>query len=165
MTATRRSVLAGAPAAAAGLLGACAATGPAVSEMGGRIPPVPAGMGRVWFFREKKPFFAGDSPARPPILLDGREVGRAVPNGAFFRDVPPGDHRLAIPDFLTARRLAFTVAAGEERYVVAYATPLPPSSTYQHWQVAAALVDPELGRSAVATKVLTDGFRSPGPVR
>jgi len=166
MTATRRSLLAGAVAAvSAGSLGACTAGGPLdacaagtrVAKMGDRITPIPAGMGRVWFFRD-----ASDGPAwlQLPIYLNGQAVGNSVSNGAFFRDVPPGDYRVAILGVAITGRLTFTMAAGEERFVRTKAVDLtgPANVTgiLSTWHIAANLVDPERGRAAVATKVFTD---------
>ena len=53
------------------------------------------------------------------VLLNGQAVGRSRPNGAFYRDVPPGDYRVAVTTEAT-RQLTFTVAAGEERTFTSY---------------------------------------------
>ena len=142
---TRRPLLAGALGSAAGLLGACA-TGTRIAEMGGRVAAIPAGMGRVWFYRSASPF---GSALQPSIFLNGQAVGRAGPNGAFYRDVPPGEYSVAMTTEVT-RQLTFTVAAGEERFVSTYALP-----GLLVAQVAAELVDPERGRVEVATKAFT----------
>ena len=142
---TRRSLLAAGAAASTGLLNACA-TGTRMSEMGGRIPPVPAGMGRVWFYRSASPF---GGVWHPSITLNGQVVGRSVPDGAFFRDVPPGDYRAAMTVEVT-RQLTFTVAPGEERFVSTYITPGIVAARPQF-----ELVDPARGRAEVARRTFT----------
>lgn len=108
----RRSLLGLGTVGLAGLTAGCA-TGPRVAEVRNRIPPIPDGMGRIWFYR------AGDlqgSAVQPAIRLNGQTIGDSVPGGAFFRDVPPGEYTVSTATEVE-RRITFPIAAGEERFV------------------------------------------------
>ena len=91
----------------------CATTGPRFSEIEAKIPAVPADQGRIYFYR--KSIFFGDG-LRPPVKLNGQEVGRPVPDGFFFVDRPPGDHVVSVSTEVE-RSLPLTLAKHEQKYV------------------------------------------------
>jgi hypothetical protein len=99
--------------AAALALAGCATTGPRFSEIEARIPAVPADDGRIYFYR--KSIFFGDG-LRPPVKLNGQDVGRPVPNGFFFVDRPAGDYVVSTSTEVV-RSLPLTLAKHEEKYV------------------------------------------------
>ncbi len=143
---TRRTLLGAAPGlAAAALLTACA-TGTRIADMGGQIQPARAGMGRVWFYRSASPV---GSAVQPTIYLNGQAVGRSMPNGAFYRDLPPGDYRVTTTTEVE-RQLTFTLSPGEERFVRTFVMP-----GFFVGHVGAELVEPAEGREDVATKAFT----------
>src|SRR5438132_5803165 len=75
----------GAAAAAVLLLAANCAPLPPTSSVA--IPPVPGGAARIWIYRNDAP----NEPNQTPYArLNGQIVGLMQPNGAFYRDVPPG---------------------------------------------------------------------------
>ena len=81
------------------------------------IPPVPAGDARIWFYRNDGPF---DSQQRPYLRLNGQVVGITEPNGAFFRDVPPGHYVVAVDSYGVPYPHQFAqvdLAAGQETFV------------------------------------------------
>src|SRR5207253_6974602 len=51
------------------------------------IPPVPAAAGRIWIYRNDYQY---ESQQTPYVWLNGQITGVSQPNGAFYRDVPPG---------------------------------------------------------------------------
>jgi len=60
------------------------------------IPPVPAGAARIWIYRNDGPY---DSQDRPYLRLNGQVAGIVEPNGAFFRDVPPGHYAVTVDSY------------------------------------------------------------------
>ncbi|SSW71142.1 DUF2846 domain-containing protein [Achromobacter agilis] len=74
------------------LLSGCA--GPRYAEVASRIPAMEAGAGRIYFYQLASS--AGADAAQPPILVDGRKVGRSKPGRFFFVDRPAGRLSVAI---------------------------------------------------------------------
>ena len=88
------------------------ASGPKYDEVTTRIPPIPDGQGRIYFYR---PSVIG-AAVQPSVRLDDEVVGTAVPRGFFFIDAAPGDHVVACSTE-SEHRLSFTLAASQERHV------------------------------------------------
>lgn len=86
------------------------------------IPPIPAGEGRIWFYRNYEPYAGKGLPA---IAANGRYVGVAELGGAFYRDVPPGNYVVTVEttgvDFSQVAHL--DVAAGQESFVKIVSNP------------------------------------------
>jgi len=80
------------------------------------IPPIPAGDARVWFYR---PIDAYDSMATPYIRMNDAIVAVSMPEGASYRDVPPGPYHITVDsygkDFNQDKNVQ--LAAGQELYV------------------------------------------------
>jgi hypothetical protein len=85
------------------------------------MPPVPAGMARIYFYRDYEPY---ESLSRPPVSLNGQTVGISIPGGTFYRDVAPGTYRATVftnydfyPNLIYSEGpTEVAVAAGEIRY-------------------------------------------------
>jgi hypothetical protein len=79
------------------------------------IPPIPAGEARVWFYR---PIDAYDSMATPYIRMNDAIVAISEPEGASYRDVPPGPYHITVDsygkDFNQDKNVQ--LAAGQELY-------------------------------------------------
>ena len=60
------------------------------------IPPIPAGAGRIWIYRNDGPV---DSQERPYLRLNGQVTGISEPNGAFYRDVAPGHYTVSVDSY------------------------------------------------------------------
>ena len=60
------------------------------------IPPIPAGEARVWFYR---PIDAYDSMATPYIRMNDTIVAVSMPEGASYRDVPPGPYHITVDSY------------------------------------------------------------------
>jgi hypothetical protein len=60
------------------------------------IPTVPAGMARVWFYREDTPY---ETPQRPYVRMNGTIVAISEDGGAFYRDVPPGQYDVTVDSY------------------------------------------------------------------
>jgi hypothetical protein len=123
-----------------GILAACA-TGPKMAEISNRIPPLPGDKGRIWFYREVAALFGAG--LQPAVRLNGAKVGDATPNGFFFVDMPPGDYEVATSTEVE-RRVTFTLAAGQERFVK-----LTVGLGVLVHRVFPELVEPATGRAAI----------------
>jgi hypothetical protein len=60
------------------------------------IPKIPAGMSRVWFYREDLPY---DGLDRPYVRMNAMVVGIPELGGAFYRDVSPGEYYVTIQSY------------------------------------------------------------------
>ena len=95
----------------AGSLAGCAA-GPKIAESGAITTTVPKGKSQVIVYRDG---ILG-AAIQPAVTLDGQEVGRCIPNGAFNVFTGPGKHELNATTEVT-RGLMITTAAGRTTYV------------------------------------------------
>lgn len=80
------------------------------------VPPIPAGEGRVWFYRDAGPF---EDQSRPYIRMNDLIVGILEPLGAFYRDVPPGHYLVSVDQYLTGLNQTRDVdlSAGQQVYL------------------------------------------------
>ena len=98
-------------ALALGIAGFLITTITAFSQM-----PAPGAAARVWFYRDLNP---NESLAEPYIRIDGAVVGSSVPGAAFYRDLPPGRHRLSVDSYINDKYQTIDVDAvpGGELFV------------------------------------------------
>jgi hypothetical protein len=94
------------------LLSGCA-SGPKMSEIKASIRPIPQDNGRIFFYR--KSVLVGDV-LKPKILLNGKEIGKAIPDGFFFLDLPSGKYEVATSTEVE-RKLSLRLTPGEQKYV------------------------------------------------
>jgi len=94
------------------LLAACATSGPKFSEMTASMSPAKPDMGRIYFYRTT----VLGAAVQPSVRLNGEVIGKAVPNGFFYVDSPPGNYQVAT-ETEVERKLTFTLEAGQVRYV------------------------------------------------
>ena len=92
-------------------LSACA-TGPKFNTVESGFSPLPADKARIFFYRTAT--LGGG--IQPEIKLNGTVVGKAQPRGIFFVDRDPGNMEV-VTGSEVEKRLTFTAAAGETRYV------------------------------------------------
>jgi hypothetical protein len=80
------------------------------------IPPISAGEARVWFYR---PIDAYDSMATPYIRVNDAIVAISEPEGASYRDFPPGHYHIAVDSYGKDfnQDADVQLAAGQELYV------------------------------------------------
>jgi len=81
------------------------------------IPPVPAGSARIWIYRNDGPY---DSQDRPYLRLNGQVAGVVDPNGAFYRDVPPGHYAVTVDSYgvpYPNQFVQFDHSAGQQAFV------------------------------------------------
>lgn len=96
-----------------GFLAGCAAEGPLHKEVAASIPTVPAGKGRIYFYRADTMFGAA---VTSDITLNGRVVGKSERGSFFFVDENPGNCK-ASASTEVEREVTFTLATGETKYV------------------------------------------------
>jgi hypothetical protein len=80
------------------------------------IPPVPVGAARIWIYRNEGPY---ETSNRPYLRLNDQVAGIVEPNGAFFRDVPPGHYAVTVDSYGVPYPNQFTgvdLAAGQTAY-------------------------------------------------
>jgi hypothetical protein len=75
------------------LLTSCSQVPPTSSAV---IPPIPAGDARIWIYRNDGVY---ESQERPYVRLNGQVAGISEPNGAFYRDVPPGRYAVSLDSY------------------------------------------------------------------
>src|SRR5215831_5378834 len=98
---------------AVAVLAGCAAEGPLHKEVAASIPTVPAGKGRVYFYRPDTMFGAAITS---DITMNGRVVGKSERGSFFFVDENPGNCT-ALASTEVERQVTFTLAAGETKYI------------------------------------------------
>jgi hypothetical protein len=75
------------------LLMSCSQVPPTSSAV---IPPIPAGDARIWIYRNDGVY---ESQERPYVRLNGQVAKISEPNGAFYRDVPPGRYTVSLDSY------------------------------------------------------------------
>ena len=81
------------------------------------VPPIPAGEARIWIYRNDGPY---DSQDRPYLRLNGQVAGISEPNGAFYRDVPPGHYAVSVDSYGVPYPNQFAqvdLGAGQEAFI------------------------------------------------
>jgi Protein of unknown function (DUF2846) len=57
------------------------------------VPPVTAGMARIYFYRDWEPY---ESLSRPRIYLNQAPADISEPGGISFRDLPPAEYYISV---------------------------------------------------------------------
>jgi hypothetical protein len=81
------------------------------------IPSVPAGGARIWIYRNEGLY---DSQDRPYLRLNGQVAGISEPNGALYRDLPPGHYTVSVDSYgvpYPNQFAQFDLGAGQEAFV------------------------------------------------
>jgi hypothetical protein len=98
-----------------GALAACTigcASGTKFTDQQSLIAPLKTDMGRIYFYRTA----VLGAAIQPDVILNGEKVGKAVPQGFWYLDRLPGEYQV-VTTTETKRKLSFTLAAGQTRYV------------------------------------------------
>lgn len=90
------------------------ATGPKFNIIEKSLPSLSADKSRIYFYRST----SLGGAIQPEIRLNGVVVGKAEPLGVFFVDHAPGNMEV-VTGSEVEKKLTFTIAAGETRYVKA----------------------------------------------
>ena len=96
------------------LLTSCSQVPPTSSAV---IPSVPAGGARIWIYRNEGLY---DSQDRPYLRLNGQVAGISEPNGALYRDLPPGHYTVSVDSYgvpYPNQFAQFDLGAGQEAFV------------------------------------------------
>jgi hypothetical protein len=98
----------------AGLLSLAAgcASGPRFDTVEKSFAPVPPGKGRIFVYRAT----SLGAAITPDVMMNGAVVGKSEGNGIFYVDRDPGNIEVVTTSEVE-RKLTFTIAAGETRYV------------------------------------------------
>ena len=115
------------------------------------IPPVPGGAARIWIYRNDAP---NEPNQTPYVRLNGQIVGLMQPNGAFYRDVPPGSYTVAVDSYgapYPHQFADFNLGPGQEAFVeVLSMREKVGSSEGLRTFFFTQLVPPEIARPAIA---------------
>lgn len=125
-------------------LSSCA-SGPKYAEVAARIPEVPLGQGRIFFYRPS----ALGAAVQPDVRLNDEVVGEALAHGFFFVDRPPGDYVVACSTE-EEHHLSFTLEPKQVRYVKLVIT-----FGFFMGHVMPELVDEQTGAAGVADSTYT----------
>lgn len=130
------------------LLTACA-SGPKFNTVESQLSAPAPGKARIFFYRPS----ALGGAIQPEVRLNGTVVGKAEPHGVFFADADPGNVEV-ITGSEVDRKLTFTVAPGETRYVK-----LAVGLGVIVYRIYPELVDTEQARKDIAELSFTGALR------
>ena len=71
-------------------------SGPRMSAVQSQIPPVPAGMARVWILRQYRPM---ESQNMPLISVNGVPFARSEHASVFYHDFLPGTYHFTVESY------------------------------------------------------------------
>jgi len=69
---------------------------PTAAAVGPPVPPIQAGLARVWFLQL---FMPEETLATPIISANGTPIAQSQLGGAFFHDFPPGTYTFTVPSY------------------------------------------------------------------
>jgi hypothetical protein len=121
------------------------------------IPPIPTGDARLWFYRDGAPH---EAYQRPYLRLNGQIAGISEPNGAFYRDVPPGHYSVTVDSYLGTNFDQFTeinLSAGQETYVEVLSQGVYVGGERAARQNYTRVIPPEVVRADVVRGLLYSG--------
>lgn len=75
------------------VISGCAPAGPPFGSVASTVPPVPAGMARVYFYRWLEPY---ESTAPTTAYLNGKPVAVSWMGSVLYRDVAPGQYLVSV---------------------------------------------------------------------
>ena len=81
------------------------------------IPTISADGARIWIYRNDG---SSDSHERPYLRLNDQIAGISEPNGAFYRDLPPGHYTVSVDSYGVPYPNQFALldlGAGQEAFV------------------------------------------------
>ena len=115
------------------------------------LPPLAAGQGRIFFYRELGLY---DPPDWTAVSLNGSQIGQSRPGAAFYRDVAPGTYEITVrseglyPDQF--KRVV--LAAGDTVFAKIHALRGYEESATESTEVAFAvtIVDPAVAQGEMA---------------
>lgn len=87
------ALLIGTGCAAFGAAAQSLVAGPTVAQAAAGIPPLAAGLARVWFLRQYEP---GESLRTPMMFVNDAPLASSVPGTALYRDFPPGTYTFSV---------------------------------------------------------------------
>lgn len=100
-------------AAAVALLVLAGCAGSKYEMLQGRIPPIPEGQGRIYFYQPQPTNLAS---AQQKLRVNNEVVGRNKPGSFFFVDRPAGSY-VVTNLYWTGDGVSFMLDAGQTRYV------------------------------------------------
>lgn len=89
------------------------ATGVPYLEMNPSLSPEKGGTGRVFFYRVTG---MGGAALQPDIVVNEKTIGRSIPQGFFYLDLPPGDY-IVVTTTEVKRKVSFVLEEGQTRYI------------------------------------------------
>ncbi len=100
-------------AAVAVAVGVAGCAGPRYQAVSARIPPIPEGKGRIFFYQPQPELV---TPFQQKLRVNDDVVGRNKPGSFFFVDRPAGSYTVTNL-YWTGDGVSFRLDAGQTRYV------------------------------------------------
>ena len=123
------------------------ASGIPYMEMKPSLTPDSSGTGRVFFYRVTG---MGGAAIQPDIVLNNKTIGRSIPQGFFFMDLPPGKY-VVMTSTEVDRKASFVLEEGQTRYIR-----FNISMGFLAGHVYVELWDPEEGKQEIQECKYTD---------
>jgi biopolymer transport protein ExbD len=118
----------------------CTTTGPRYTAVEDNFPPLAAGTGRIFVYRD-----AIYNPSRmPAVLLNGEQVGLSKAQGFFYVDQPAGECKIGLSGESNPPA-SFTLSAGQTVYV----------RINVHTNLSQTILYPEVVDASIAQRELT----------
>jgi hypothetical protein len=117
------------------------------------IPPVSAGVARIWVYRDYEPYAGRGLPA---VAANGGYIGASQLGGAFYRDVTPGHYHMTVETWgIDSNQSAdVNLAAGQTAYIKIVSLPSwveqGNRASYERPTFYAWLIPPQIAEADVA---------------
>lgn len=114
------------------------------------VPAVPAGMARIWVYREYEPY---ETLGRPYIRLNGSLLAVSEPGGSLYHDVSPGGYSITVDSIgRDVQQFAdVSLVAGQTAFIKIESAQLWESSlTYQRDTFYTRLIPPQIAEADLA---------------
>jgi hypothetical protein len=132
----------------------CMATGQPFSAVQSGFPPLGDDAGRIYFYRSTGSVYGVAQHSK--ILIDGTMVGRSVPGGVFYVDVPEGKHTISLPSqgMANDNALSVRITGGETIFIKTWV-----GASGLGGRTNMEVTEPEDARPVIKTLTFTGGAK------
>ncbi|HEX3696110.1 MAG TPA: hypothetical protein VH374_12055 [Polyangia bacterium] len=132
----------------------CMATGQPFSAVQSGFPSLREEAGRIYFYRSTGSVYGVAQHSK--ILIDGAMVGRSIPGGVFYVDVPEGKHTISLPTLGVAKEntLSVRIMGGETVFIKTWV-----GASGLAGRTNIEVAEPEDARPVIKTLTFTGGAK------